>query len=272
MKRKQPSAKWKPRKKRSLPVIPCELWKIILYHLRDIADVSALARVGKDHFLHSLAMERIRKWKMERAHHALHEMYVAAPGRVPVGNPETARCPESLRTALHHVDMGADDVPAQFLRLLHQHNKFFYDGTFGGRFATTNIVPEGFRIPEGERYRWFLSVSFRELDNPGRQNFTVDIFQEQPVHRCHRVGETLRTFFRRFGFWTRLIRRRGNGHWDDNHDDDDYVQPACSESDSDEEEFPKDRICCPECANPLDYCLCDRCSMCSYEHDSCICT
>ena len=168
------------------------------------------------------------------------------------------------------MDLGADRTPEMFLRVLNKYITYFttYDLARSGsrwRFRT-NIVPtRGYLI--SPNYKWFLSVSFEPLED-GTKAHTVSIFQEQHVNRSHCIGEGLRTFFRRFGYKTRLYRSRGNGAWDDNLGDDDYVPKDSSDSD-DADSDSDDEFPCPTCG--YDSCAHKRCYFCQLKADSCIC-
>lgn len=276
----------KPLFRKAVPwELSCEMWENVLGWVTKMSDLVSVMLARRDHYLYTIASKRVRKKRLQAVHQAIYDLHTAAPGVDPVVAPDKdVPAPPEAVALLTYLDLGADRIPEMFLRVFHKYVHFFSNYSFrrpGSAWCIeTNIVPfDYFRIPP--EYHWFLSVNFHPT-NDEAQAYEMKIFQEQHVHESHGIGEALRTFFQRFGFRTRLLRRRCNGDWDDCLDDEDYNPEDHSASDwSDSEEGYLGCIRCGHftctcrfcwlCRQRLMYCLCDVCSGCKYDRDECQC-
>ena len=259
---------------------------MIVDHIEDVRSLVAVVRVRRDHWLHTWAMLRMRKTKLRKIMSEL----VSLPGRPNLTPLDqfTLWCSERDRLGqvfLGHLDLISDDIPKVLCKILKHCISYFHDSCLPLESENGNTVMVGGSKTNFMGIEWLIEVSFVPADNSiSSQGHEVVIRQNVLVHSSNSIGETLQAFFQAFKFRTSLLRRTGDGRWDDNIYDQDYIQDASdSEDEWDSEGESEDcphcgyvaAVCkceyCPLCRCGIGYCLCDFCSVCRFAVDDCIC-
>ncbi len=305
MKRDRPSpVTFSPRKKSkaersSSPIkegsawLPAELWKYVLNWVKDVPSLLNAALVRKDYLLHASAMSRIREEKLVLLYRAF--ITVTQMDRRMHSNQKWQKEWQRLvETLLGHLDIRSDEIPKALCNVLKHCHRYLANSSVTSqglgkyrmevmpRIFAINLFEPVFR-PGGD---WLMRVGFAPADRTtGPHGFEVVIQQNQLIHCSHEMGPRLALFFQILKFRTRLLRRRGDGCWDDNPNDEDYMQEPEEYSDSELDSEGESEDCphcgyvsavckcefCPRCQTGLNYCLCEFCSVCKYAHDDCIC-
>ncbi len=275
--------------------LPAELWNNVLHRVKDVPSLLNAALVRKDYLLHGSAMRCIRGEKLGRLYQAVTavtqmdwEMYS--------NQKWTKERQRLVETLLGHLDIRSDEIPKALCNLLkHCHRDLAnssvtsqglgkYRLELMPRLMPLLVIPvfQAVFRPGGD---WLMRIGFAPADRTtGPHGYEVVIQQNQLIHCSHEIGPRLTAFFQTLKFRTRLLRRRGDGSWDDDVHDQDYIQEPVEDSESELDSEGESEDCphcgyvaavckcefCPRCQTGLNYCLCEFCSVCKYAQDDCI--